>query len=362
MNARFLWTVLRKDLVRLRRDPFTLLAWLGIPLVLAVLMNVVFGGRQVTPQGLLLVADEDRSFGSGMLIGAFGYGELRKMIVVEKVAAAAGRERLDHGDAAALLIIPAGFQRAAMQKAARVQLILNPAQRVVPRIIQETLEIALNGPAPPSPLVRLSATLTPQKPASSFAAIFFPSSMFMAMMLVANSLASDIWKERTLGTLRRLLAAPVAVGAYLGGRLLFVAVVFGAVAVAGLAAMQWLSRAPIHGIPMAAAWLVLTGISFYLFLLFVAMFASEQRVASVLGNLVIFPLSLVGGCFMPFDVMPEWLVRIGRLTPNGWAVLQFRSIVDGAATPGGLVLGAAVLLAASAVVFTLVLRRLRSFA
>jgi ABC-2 type transport system permease protein len=82
----------------------------------------------------------------------------------------------------------------------------------------------------------------------------------------------------------------------------------------------------------------------------------------VLGNLVIFPLSLVGGCFLPFEIMPEWLARIGRLTPNGWAVSQFRTIVDGTATASSIATGAAVMAAASAIVFTLVLRRLRSFA
>jgi ABC-2 type transport system permease protein len=362
MNLRFIGTVLRKDLVRLRRDPFTMLAWLGIPLVLAVLMNLVFGGRQITPQGVLLVADEDRTFGSGMLTGAFGYGELRKMLVVEKVSRDAGRQRIDRGGAAALLIIPAGFQSAALRKQAHVQLILNPAQRVVPRIIQETLEIALNGPPAANPLVRLETTLKPEKSVRSFATVFFPASMFMAMMLVANSLASDIWRERTLGTLRRLLVAPVSPAAYLAGRLLFVVTVFGGVAVAGLAAMRWLSRVPIYGTPAAAIWLVLTGVAFYLALLFVAMFASEQRVASMLGNLVIFPLSLVGGCFLPFDIMPAWLVRIGRLTPNGWSVSEFRTIVDGTASPMPIALGAAAMIAVSAIIFTLVLRRLRSFA
>ena len=36
-----------------------------------------------------------------------------------------------------------------------------------------------------------------------------------------------------------------------------------------------------------------------------------------------------------------WLARIGILTPNGWAVSQFRTIVDGTATAGSLAFGAA---------------------
>ena len=70
----FLAVSLRKDWARVRRDPFSLATALGIPLVLAVLMSLVFGRQPAAPQGRLLVADEDNTIGSTRLLGAFGGG------------------------------------------------------------------------------------------------------------------------------------------------------------------------------------------------------------------------------------------------------------------------------------------------
>jgi len=89
------------------------------------------------------------------------------------------------------------------------------------------------------------------------------------------------------------------------------------------------------------------------------MSASSQRAAQVLGNLVIFPLALVGGCFFPLEIAPAWLASIGRRTPNGWAVTQFKAILSGALHPAQLAVALGALAAAGALAFLLALRSLR---
>jgi len=37
----------------------------------------------------------------------------------------------------------------------------------------------------------------------------------------------------------------------------------------------------------------------------------------------------LGGSFFPFDFMPQGFARIGRLTPNGWALGQLQNILTG---------------------------------
>ena len=71
---RFVWISALKDLRILRRDPFSVLTWVGIPLCIGLLIHLVFGGSggQAQPQGVLLVADQDDTFASRMLAGAFG--------------------------------------------------------------------------------------------------------------------------------------------------------------------------------------------------------------------------------------------------------------------------------------------------
>jgi len=104
-------------------------------------------------------------------------------------------------------------------------------------------------------------------------------------------------------------------------------------------------------------------VAFYLLLLLVSMSAPTQRGASMLGNLVMFPLALVGGCFFPFEVMPAWMAAVGRWTPTGWVVTQFSSILDGSAHTAGVAAAIAGLVAASALAFLVTLVRLRrSFA
>src|SRR5439155_24239797 len=91
----------------------------------------------------------------------------------------------------------------------------------------------------------------------------------------------------------------------------------------------------------------------------VSLFASTPRGASVMGNLLMFPLAMIGGCFFPFEWMPDWMARIGRLTPNGWAIVQFKAILAGSSDGRQLAAAVAGLAAVTALAFALALRRLR---
>jgi ABC-type multidrug transport system permease subunit len=50
----------------------------------------------------------------------------------------------------------------------------------------------------------------------------------------------------------------------------------------------------------------------------------------------VFPLMMLGGSFLPFEMMPGWMAAIGRLTPNGQGVTQLRAILSGHADPAAL--------------------------
>lgn len=402
---RFLWISVRKDWSRVRRDPFALATSLAIPLILAVMMSLVFGRGQAVPQGRLLVADEDDSVASNLLLGAFTRDPLGKMVLVEKVAQADGRARINRGDGSALLIVPAGFQEAFLRnRPFQLQLFTNPAQRILPQIIQQSLSIMVDGAfyverlagdqlrafdtqhAPPDELIAsvsvsinhlatslrrylrpLAMDLETQVVADrsesqqgSFAASFLPSMIFMALLMIANSMALDIWKERLMGTLRRLAASPAPLGAFLVGRLIFVATVFVLVALVGLEAARAIAGVPVASLPAAAMWLTFAGSALFLMMLVVALTASTARAASVMGNLIVFPLAMIGGCFFPFEWMPAWMARIGRLTPNGWAITQFQAILAGEIDARRLAVAVVGLTAVSALMFMVALRRLRA--
>ena len=399
---RFVWTTFRKDLACLRRDPFSTLTWLCIPCCIGLLVHLVFSGGQATPQGLLLVADLDRTLASNMLTGQFSREPLSRMFVVESVSESEGRARMGRGDAAAFLLIPRGLQDAFLRnQPSRVQLFTNPSQTILPKIAADSLSMTVDagfyvqhlaGPTMRDlaradntsdeavtrmaletvhlenslrkyfdpPLIGLDIQVVQvRKVSQNAAAFFFPSMIFMALMLMANGLAGDIWNERLAGTLRRLATTPAAVAAFLAGRLLTILLVYVAVSLGGVAVGRWLAGAQVASIPMASLWAALSGMSFYLLLLLVALASSSRRAANVWSNILVFPLSMIGGCFFPFASMPAWMANIGRLTPNGWAISQFQNILDGSLKPPQLAAGMAVMAAICAAAFGLALRKLR---
>ncbi len=143
---RFIWNSAIKDLRRLRREPTTLLIWLGIPTFMALILTLIFGRGDTRPHGKLLITDEDGGLAATVLAGAFTQGPLGSMISVEKVKRDEGRRMIDKGDASALLIIPAGFTTAVIASTpVKLELIRNPAQRILPAIIEETLSIMTDG-------------------------------------------------------------------------------------------------------------------------------------------------------------------------------------------------------------------------
>lgn len=398
----FLLAAVTKDFRRLRRDPLALASWLGIPLVLVILITLVFSGGQAAPQGRLLVADEDKTFLSQALTAAFSREPLSKMLVMETTGRDEGRRRMDRGDASALLIIPKGFQNAFLQnQPVQLQLVTNPAQEILPKIVEETLSIVVDGgfyvqkvaavplrsfatgKAPDDetvaqasiafnqmgrslakyinpPLIDLDMkVVAEQRQNQNVAALFLPAMLFMALLFVGNAQALDIWRERAWGTLRRLATTPASLGTFLAARLISLALILCGVAVVGVAGMQWFAHVPVASIVLSGLWLVLSGTAFYLMLATIAVHASSQRAANVTGNLVVFPLSLLGGSFFPFEMMPGWMASIGRFTPNGWAVTQFKAFVDGSAHAKDFAIGAAYMAVAGSVFFFLVVRRMR---
>jgi len=391
---RFIWITTRKDLSRLRRDPLRLLFWVGIPLMLAVIMNTFFGGEQAKPQGRLLVADEDGTFLSNALSGTFSRNPAL-VVVVETVTLEQGRARIDRGDGSAFLVIPKGFQDAFFNdRPAKLQLFTNPSQRILPKIVEETLAIIVDGgfyvqriagdqlrafsdgksPSDEAvlamtrmgrslnkyldpPLIDLEATVAAEQRTQSFADLFLPGMMFMAVVFLANGLSHDIWIERRMGTLRRAALSPAPFAQFLAGRLIFVLLVGLAVALVGLPAMRWAGVA-MSNLPLAILWLTLVCVGFNLLLLFASVHSPTEQASGTATNLLIFPMMLVGGCFFPFELMPAWLARIGQVTPVGWTIVRFKAIVAGSLDIPGLAASFGVLALTFVLVFPLVLRRL----
>jgi ABC-type Na+ efflux pump permease subunit len=334
---RFIWISAWKDLLRLRREPVALMTWIAIPTFLVIILTLVFGPRGTRPHGTLFIADEDGGIGATVLANAFSQGSLSQMLTIEKVSAEQGRRRLDRGEGSALLIVPAGFTASFISsKPVTIDLIRNPAQRILPDMIEESLAIMLDRAASfqsagSAPAVQLAANVIPDKTEQpgGFAAILLPGALFMAIFFTAGALASDVWRERSSGGLRRIATTPASLGAFLAGKLLASALVFSLIGAVGLLVARLALNLRIANFPAAILWIAASGSGLYLIVMVVQSAASSERVASMLTNFVTLPLVMLGGGFVPFEWMPRRLATIGEWTPNGWCVMQLRAVLAG---------------------------------
>jgi len=371
----FALTAALKDLRRRLTDPAALLMWMGLPIVIGLLLSLVGSGGPA-PKARLLIVDEDQTFVSRLLVSGGGQGRLADVLEIEPVDAATGRAKIDKGDASALLTIPAGFQDAVLHdRPITLALVTNPAQRILPVMIEEGLRMLIEaefyvqrifggalrgladtigrgtGPSDDAvaavsrafnsrvralqdtllpPVITLEAKKAAEEhEAQDFWALFLPGLLFMSLMFTAQGMSLDIWIEKSAGTLRRTISTPRGPGALLVGKLLASVVIMSLAVLAALALGVLMFGVSVARAPMAFAWSIYAGGVLFCYLVVIQLFATSMRGGQLLSSMIVFPLIMIGGSFFPFEVMPAWMARIGRWTPNGLAVATTKEILFG---------------------------------
>jgi len=193
---------------------------------------------------------------------------------------------------------------------------------------------------------------------AGFAEFFFPSMLFMALFFMAQGLSEDVWVEKQQGTLCRALVTPHSAGAFLAGKLLGAAVLISVVSAAGLVAGSYIFGLDLSNLLLGALWAAFSGAFLVLLMIPLQLIASSQRAGSLLTNLVMMPLLMLGGGFFPFELMPDGMAAIGKWTPNGWALSTFKEIVLDQVEPAGLLVSLAGLSLVGGVLFLISTRRL----
>lgn len=374
----FTLSSLWKDLARWRRDYLALLIWVGLPLMLGGLITALMG-TDVRPHGTLLLADEDQTFLSELIVGAYTAGELGEFITVEKTSVEDGLARLNDDEASALLVIPQGFAAAFIEaEPVTLRLRTNPSQTILPDIIRNVTEVLLDAGFYAHELfgdeIATLASMTaepddaqvaalavairnkvatvaerllppvidveivepePEQAGPPLAMLYMPGVILMSVMFAANGLAADLWREREQGTLRRLVSTPARLGGFLAGKALAVGVI-----VVLLSGFTLLLGFLYHGIawghfPVALLWLAIAGIALFAWFAVLQMLFDSRRTASIISTLLVVPLLMAGGSFFPLAVMPGWIAAIGRAAPNGFVADRLTTELL-AAAPGAI--------------------------
>jgi len=381
-----LFTLVLKDLRRRLAEPAGLLINLAIPLAITGTMALAFGtspgGDERTPILRLVVADLDHTVISGILNGSTQSKEAAERMEVKQVVDRdEGLRLLKEGDYAALVVIPKGFTDSILKDGkGELELVKNPSQSVMPIVAEQGVEAAalyisigrrLLGPDTDllrklaagegwddslkvagllagtyervkaadqilfPPLVEVKTERKEKSESGvSFMAWMYPGVMVMSLLYVALMQMKDLLREREAGTFRRMLGAPLAAGQVLASKILSVALVvslaMGFLLVIGSFAFGLRWGAPL---PLAAVCLLVvfasTGFAAFLYSL-----VRTERQGDAFGGILVMVMSLLGGSFVPPQVLPEWLRTLSLFTLSHWAHEALRSLIGGGGWAG----------------------------
>lgn len=383
-------TIAGKDLRQRLRDRSAILMAVVLPLVLAVLFNLVFGSAAAPRPFRYAVVDLDH----GPIATAFRsdvLDDLRRQGLVQlRVSATVDEARrlTDSGDLDAAFILPAGFSTAAQSgRPAQLDVIgsvdaptgVDVARSIarsfaadltsVRLAIAATLPDGHEGRVPPQRLQELAARAAAAtrpvvvRDISATARLldnstYFPASMAVFFLFFSAQLGvSSLLDERAEGTLSRLLAAPVPRWSVLVGKLL-TSVIIGVVsttvlvlASAVLMGSHWGDPAGV-GLLVVAGVLAATGVA-----ALVASLARNADQAGSWGAVVAVLLGLLGGVFFPIAQVGGVAAKVSLLTPHAW-FLRGLGELQGGGGPWAALPAAGAILAFAAVTFAVAMLRL----
>jgi ABC-2 type transport system permease protein len=370
--------IVRRDLTRFLRNPVTTALMFALPLTMAGLFAVVFGGGG-TGEDIsirVLVHDEDQSLLSQLIQGAGSSSEMDQNLELVPVGDE-GYQMMEEGEASALVHIPEGFTGAFLGgEPVMLEVVKNPAQRFLPLLVEEGVSVGcvilsqaslvfgpeleqvkqmMDGEAFPADLAVASLSVgvnqklqgieqyvfppiigletvtvgseEDKEAGISILSYFLPGLSILGILFMAQSASRDILLERESGLLRHLLTAPVSVGEYLVGKCLSVVVV------AGLGFLILVTVGLVSGVnwgpaPAVVALVVATSLAAAGTMILIMSVVGSQRQGDAVTTIVVIVWSLLGGSFVPLDSIPSFLLPLSQTTPTYWAVDAFTELIQ----------------------------------
>jgi len=155
-----------------------------------------------------------------------------------------------------------------------------------------------------------------------------PGYTIYGIFWIVNLLAVSVLREKREGTFRRLRVAPMSrmvmlIGKWMPYYLINIVQIVIMLGVSSLLFKMSLghSAGGLVIVSLAAA-ATATGLG-----VLVAAVARTEAQISGLTVLLLLTLSVLGGCFIPRFIMPEWLRTVGLVTPHAWALDAFQDLL-----------------------------------
>jgi ABC-2 type transport system permease protein len=167
------------------------------------------------------------------------------------------------------------------------------------------------------------------------------------------------WRQNKL--LRRLRLAPVSTSSVVTARI----GVSVALALVQTFVFLAIATTPYFGLKLAADWwmvipVVICGTLAFLSIgLLVGALAQTQQAATAIANLIILPMSFLGGAFIPLDFAPHWIKEVSYAMPLRYLVIGMQNVMARGEGPASAIPAIAILLGLSAVLTILAVRVFR---
>lgn len=148
----------------------------------------------------------------------------------------------------------------------------------------------------------------------------------MLIMLSSFGTAGLIFRERTLGTLSRISIAPDCRSAYVYANVItsFVILILQIFLVLG--ASKFIVKIDFHT-SLLNLFIIIFVYGFAtvsMGMMFVQVAKNARNFGSI-NALVLTPTSMIAGCFWPVTFMPDFLIKLGYLTPQRWALVAIQN-------------------------------------
>jgi ABC-2 type transport system permease protein len=342
--------IARNDLRRRLRNRAFLLQAFVAPILMSILISLAFGsGFHLDAK--IGVVDQDgsglsRQIAKGLIDTEADGVSFRRYDDLDEV-----RKAVEDEDLGAAIVLPEGFERSLAQPTPKtLDLVVDTSQEIegaVARAVAEGIAarvssgrlatFALVQDGQPAPDVSrlaeqdLPIALRQRFPGDevSPAASVGPGIGLLFLFLSVAIVARNLFEEHRQRVLDRIRAAPVSMGGLLLGKAASL-VILSSVTMLVLWATTVVLLGADWGDPVAVCALILaSAFSVAGIGAFVAGTVRNERTADLYAMVVAFVLGILGGSLVPLSVLPDTMLKVTLLTPNGWALRGFAEVSAG---------------------------------
>ncbi|HXG10790.1 MAG TPA: ABC transporter permease [Gemmataceae bacterium] len=326
------YSVARKELLHILRDPQTLFFTLFIPVLELFLLGyaidtnvrhvrTVILDQAGTQESRLLLQRFENSQDFKIVAQVFSDEELSRALVAGRARVgikipADYSKRLEAGQTAQVLVLVDGTESNIAAEAVNVGNAL---------ALRESLERALGGrPLPVE--ARPRVLFNPDTRSANF---FIPGLMVVMCQMMATMLSANaIVREKENGTLEQLFMTPVKRGELIIGKMVpyLVLTILEFCLIAFL--MRTVFRVPIHGVFLTLLGLALPFVLTMLGMgLWISTRASTRDAAGQITMGTLLPSIFLSGYVFPIDSMPWVFAQVSQFLPTTWLIDAARGVI-----------------------------------